>query len=454
MSEELVRSLIQLLGKGRVFTERADLVPYCSDYSSKLSYEGYSGQPLAAVLPETTEEVAGIVKLAIEHRTPIVPRAGGSSQVGGVVPSEGSIVLSTARMDKIMEIDPINLMVTAQPGINLKKLDELLSPHGLILGQEQGSYRVACLGGAVSTNGYSMRNNRYRNIGDNVLSMEVVLGDGRALRTGRKVASNSSGYPLHKLFVGAEGTLGIITELTLRVTPKPEKQFAMAAFFDSWESVEKALLDIRQSGVGYAGGYGTHSKYEGFNDMVNLISVTLEGTAREVDAQEMEFAKIFKRNGGKLADQEMADDIRTSHSMMWCGTPHPELSIEDMVAIMPLQHYDEAFARIEKEVFPQYEIRTDDEANRVITLGSRSLTCFNFIYDPKKLSLPKLQEALGKMNAIVAEYGGVGAGCHALGLLLRDHFGIDHDPTRFAMMREMKKLFDPHNIMNPGKKFV
>jgi len=454
MGEDIVGSLIQLLGKGRVFTERADLVPYCSDYSSQMFYDESGGWPLAAVLPETTGEVAEVVKLAVRHRAPIVPRAGGSSQVGGVVPVEGSIVLSTARMDKIIEIDPTNLMVTAQPGINLKRMDELLSPHGLVLGQEQGSYRVACLGGAVSTNGYSMRNNRYRNIGDNVLCLEAVLGDGKVLRTGRKVAPNSSGYPLHKLFVGAEGTLGIITELTLRVTPKPEKALAVAALFDSWEGVERACLQIRQSGVGYAGGYGARTIQEESGGAVNLISVTLEGTAGEVDAQEREFAKIFERSGGKRADQETADDIRNSHSLMWCGTPHPELTIEDLVAVMPLQHYDEAFARIEKEVFPRYGIRTDDESNRVITLGTRPLTCFNFIYDPKKLPLPKLQEALGMMNAIVAEYGGVGAGCHAVGLLLRDHFGIDHDPTSIAMMREMKKLFDPHNIMNPGKKFV
>ena len=452
MDKELVRLLIRLLGEKRVFTERADLISYCLDYSSWPSYEESVSLPLAVVLPETTEEVAEIVKLAVKHRTPIVPRGGGSSQVGGVIPIEGSIVLSTARMNKIIEIDPTNLMVTAQPGVNLKEMDDLLSPQGLILGQEQGSYKVACLGGAVSTNGYSMRHNRYRNIGDNVLSLEVVLGDGRILRTGRKVASNSSGYPLHKIFVGAEGTLGIITELTLRVAPKPEKEVAMGALFDSWESVEKTCLRIMQSGVGYTGGYGARSRYEGFDEIVNIIFVTLEGTAGEVDAQEMKIDEIFKRNGGKRIDREMADDIRNSHIMMWCGDPHPELSIEDLVAVMPLQYYDEAFARMEREVFPKYGFATDDESNRVIGLGTRPLACFNFLYDPKKLPLPKLQEAFGEMMRIVAEYGGAGPGCHAVGMLLRDCMEIEHDPVRLGVMREMKSLFDPHNIMNPGKK--
>jgi FAD/FMN-containing dehydrogenase len=109
---------------------------------------------------------------------------------------------------------------------------------------------------------------------------------------------------------------------------------------------------------------------------------------------------------------------------------------------------------MEKEVFPKYGIRTDDEGNRVITLGTRPLTCFNFLYDPKKLSLPKLQEAFGEMMRIVAEYGGAGPGCHAVGTLLRDHMEIEHDPVRLGVMREMKSLFDPHNIMNPGKKIL
>jgi FAD/FMN-containing dehydrogenase len=121
---------------------------------------------------------------------------------------------------------------------------------------------------------------------------------------------------------------------------------------------------------------------------------------------------------------------------------------------MPLQHYDEAFARIEREIFPKYGLRTNDDGNRVIIIGSRPLVAFDFTYDAKKLSLADKQKAMGEMMRVVAEYGGAGAGCHAIGLLLRDHFGIEHDPVRFAVMREMKKLFDPHNILNPGKKFI
>lgn len=408
------------------------------------------------MLPESAQEVSEIVKLAVEHSTAIIPRGGGSGQVGGVIPSDGSIVLSTSRMDKIIEVDPVNLTVTTQAGVNLKRMDEVLEPHDLILAQEQGSYKVANIGGAVSTNGFSLRHNRYRNIGDNVLSMEVVIGDGRILRTGRKVCSNSSGYPLHKIFVGAEGTLGIITELTLRVMPKPEVEVALVAAFDSWEDAERAAIRIMQRGISYSGGYCTRtvSPELGTDGMVSVIILGVEGKREEVAASRKLLELMLEEGGGKLLGEKQSFEIWRQNRSMWCGTAREDFAIEDLVAAMPLQHYDEAFARIEREIFPKYGLRTNDDGNRVIIIGSRPLVAFDFTYDAKKLSLADKQKAMGEMMRVVAEYGGAGAGCHAIGLLLRDHFGIEHDPVRFAVMREMKKLFDPHNILNPGKKFI
>jgi glycolate oxidase len=456
LSGELVRSIVKLLGSERVFTERSDLIAYCSDYSRMTSYEEFGAWPLCAVLPESAQEVSEIVKLAVDHQTPIVPRGGGSSGVGGVIPSNGSIVLSTSRMDKVIEVDPVNLTVTAQAGVNLKRMDEILEPHGLILAQEQGSYKVANIGGAVSTNGFSLRHNRYRNIGDNVLSMEVVIGDGRILRTGRKVCSNSSGYPLHKIFVGAEGTLGIITELTLRVMPKPEVEVALAASFGSWEDAEKTAIRIMQRSVGYSGGYcvGSVSPELGTDEMVGMIILGVEGDREETATTRRLLESMLREAGGKLLDEKQSFEIWRHHRLLWCGTAREDFAIDDLVAAMPLQHYDEAFARIEREIFPKYGMRTNDAEKRVITIGSRALVAFNFTFDEKKLSLADKQKAMGEMMKLVAEYGGAGPGCHAVGLLLRDHFGIEHDPVRFAVMREVKKLFDPHNIMNPGKKFI
>ena len=456
MKEGLVESLVQLLGKERVLTAKTDLVPYCRDYSNFYTCGELFEWPLCVVLPESAEEVRQIVRLAIANRTPIVPRGGGSGQVGGAIPSEGSIVLSTSKMNKILEIDKVNMTVTAQPGINLKQMDELLGPHGLFLGQEQGSYKVANIGGAVSTNGFSLRHNRYRNIGDNVLSMEVVLGDGRVLRTGKRVGSNSSGYPLHKIFVGAEGTLGIITELTLRVMPKPEVETAIVAIFDTWEAAKAATIKVMQSGLGHSGGHCVRSVDSELdaNEPINAITLGVEGNREEVAATRRALSKLLEEAGGELLGEEESFTVWRDSRLIWCGTAKKDRVIEDLVAVMPLEHYEEAFARIEREVFPKYGLGINEEDSLAITIGYRPVAAFNFTYQEGKLSLADRQKALGEMMAIVAEYGGVGAGCHAVGMLLRDHFGIDNDVVSIAVMREIKKLFDPHNIMNPGKKFV
>lgn len=451
MENALLTSLRRVLGEDRVLTERNDLIPYCTDYHRRMSYEGTGDWPLCVVMPETTEEVEEIVKLAIDHGTPIVPRGGGSNQVEGVLPPDGAIVLSTARMNKVIDIDTINLTVTAQPGVGLREIDEILEPHGLILAQEQGSYKTANIGGALSTNGFSLRHNRYGDIGENVLSLEVVLGDGRVMRTGPKVVSNSSGYHLHKLFVAAEGTLGIITEMTLQVMPKPEKETAIGARFESWEKVEEMTFKFLRSGVNYSGG-NSMAVVDESGAMVFVIIVGMEGTVEEVNAQERVIAELLTDGGGTLVDPQEAWRMWRKNREYWCGTPHPELEVDDLVMALPLQHYDTVHERAEKEIFPKYGIKMDEHDYKVITLGRRHISGLMFLYDSKKSTQEQLRKAFGELMQLVAEYGGAGPGCHAVGQLLRDHIVYEQDPVALDMMRGLKRLFDPHNIMNPGKK--
>jgi len=453
--DDIIRPLREILGEERLLTSKVDVLPYCSDYSHRDSYIEFGVWPSCVALPETTKEVSQIVKIAAERRIPIVPRGGGSSQVGGSMPVDGCIVVSTARMNKVIDIDAVNMMVTAQPGVNLKKMDDVLEPHGLILAQEQGSYKTANIGGAVSTNGFSMRHNRYRDIGENVISLEVVLGDGSVLRTGRKVCSNSSGYPLHRIFVGAEGTLGIITELTLKIHRKPEKELAILALFDSWEKVQAIAWELNASGINFAGGYGFELEREEIGGRAAGVLVGIEGNAEEVDASAKLVTRLLEEKGGEFLDPKTAWEQWRLGRMLWCGTAaETELCGDDLVAAMPLQYYDEARERIIREVYPKYGATVGGENARVVLLGRRHLVTFGFYYDPAKLSLPKLKEMFGEMMRIVAEYGGVGPGCHATGMLLADHFEVEHDPVRAETLRRIKRALDPYNIMNPGKKLL
>ena len=238
--------------------------------------------------------------------------------------------------------------------------------------------------------------------------------------------------------------------------PKPEVEMALGASFDSWEDAERTAIRIMQRGLGYSGGWcvGSVSPELETDEMTGTIILGVEGDREEAATTKKLLESMLKEEGGKLLDEKQSFEIWRHTRMLWCGTAREDFAIDDLVAAMPLQHYDEAFARIEREIFPKYGIRSDDEEKRVIGIGTRPIVAFNFTYEEKKLSLADKQKAFGEMMKVVAEYGGVGPGCHAVGLLLRDYFDIEHDPVRFAVMREMKKLFDPHNIMNPGKKFI
>lgn len=450
MVDWLTDKLTAKLGNDRVLTERSDILPYCYEFVRYPSDDSITW-PACVVLPETTEEVSEIVKLAIESKTPITTRGGGSSFVEAIIPSEGSIVLSTARMNRVCEIDPINMTVTAQPGVNLADMDRILEPHGLILAQEQGSYKTANIGGAVSTYGLSASNYRYGDIGDNVLSLEAVLGDGRVMRTGPRVYSNSSGYHLHKLFTAAEGTLGIITELTLQLMPKPEFEDAIGADFDSWATVKEVALKILSSGVNRCGGDVTATREEDGKWRYPVV-IGLEGKREEVEAQKREFARLFKQYGGKLMEPEEAWELWKITRKKWCGISHIDIHGNSLTAALPLEHYDAVYRIVEEDIYPKYKLRPYLVDYKYIVLGRRPLIGFEFQYNPDEVSHDQMKKALGEIAEVVARYGGSGPACHGVGALLRDQLIHQYDPVALDMMRGLKRVFDPFNILNPGIK--
>jgi glycolate oxidase len=189
--------------------------------------------PEIAVLPETTEEVVAIVKLANRLRIPIVPRAGATGLNDGAKPNRGGIVVDTKRMNRVLEVDTTDWTVTIQPSINMLKLNEYLAPHGVWYPDDPASYPVSIVSGRIGTGGWSLLGSRYGHVRDNVISMEVVLPTGEVIEVGqgggRKIRHSSTGFRLKDLFLGHQGTLGIATQATLELYPRPEAEFP--AFF-------------------------------------------------------------------------------------------------------------------------------------------------------------------------------------------------------------------------------
>jgi len=220
-----------------------DLIAYSKDASE------HRHRPDAAVWPVNTEQISAIMKLANREKFPVTPRGAGTSLAGLAVPEKGGLILDLGRMDKIIDINIEDRLAVVQPGVVYADLDRALSPHGFFFPPDPASGSVCTLGGNVATNAGGIKGAKYGTTKDYVLALEVVLPDGRILHTGSKCMKSVSGYDLTRLFVGSEGTLGVVTEITFKVNPKPPMNSTSMATFETLEDAGRAVSEIMHSGI-------------------------------------------------------------------------------------------------------------------------------------------------------------------------------------------------------------
>jgi glycolate oxidase len=458
--EEVRKSLIESLGEKKVFWQEVNLQPYKSEPYTRLMMpdERTKYFPDFAVVPETTEDVQKIVLIAAKHKIPIIPKGGGSNLAGMLTPVKGGIVIDTIRMNRIVEISVPNLSVTVQPGISLKEIEVELGKHGLALNQLQGSFKVATVGGSISTAGFPRKHNKYGAISDRVMSLEVVLADGRILRTGPKVLYTSTGYRLHQLFIGAEGTLGVITEATLRVEPLPEVEDAVMAYYDDFSQALKVATRVKTSGVTCVGleafEVSDDWAYDVPDGKAALVVVEFEGIKGEVEA-EVEFVnKILRESGGVLSDQKDARGYATGYDMIWCGLRASADMIGDSLApYVPLERLEEFYAKVWGEIMPKYGLVHAPSGERCGLDGGRyEMGYATFVVEDSVEGIKRYRAALKEIMELVTSMGGSMHACMGVGLKFRDLMGLEYSEVALDTMRKLKEQLDPDNIMNPGKK--
>jgi len=453
---KIKNELIEALTEEKVLWEKTDLLPYTKDTYNIRFDDEFKYFPDFVVFPQTTSEMQEIVKIAAKYKIPLIPKGGGSNRTGMLVPIHGGIILDTIKMNAIVEINKTNLLVTVQPGITLKELEEHLAKFGLALNQEQGSFKMATVGGSISTSGYSRKHQKYGTIADRIMSLEVVLADGSVLRTGQKVLYTSTGYRLHQLFVGAEGTLGIITEATLRLEPLPEAKDAILAFYDDfWAAVEVAKK-IMASCVTFvaAEAYETPSTniWGAPPDKKGIFYVNFEGTKGEVKAEVAFVKKIIKETGGLFASKEKSMKFIEDYTLKWCGA-RAVTGVEDaLTPYIPLERMREFYDRLYKDIMPKYGLKPLDTDMYGMDVG-RYLTVYGRFFIPKSNEgWESYQRALREIAQLVVELGGSISGCHGVGIEHRDNLELEFSTVALETMKKIKKTFDPENIMNPGKK--
>ena len=297
MSDSLLQGLTSLLGTDGVSVQKDDLERFSGDalgtYRSFRSSLRSSARPRVVVRPKSALEVSQVVSLANERLVPVVPYGGGTGVMGGAMSVDGCIVVDLKGMDRILEISRGDMAARVEPRVVLKDLEDALNREGLMLGHDPWSLPIATVGGAISTDGVGYRAAKYGSMGEQVLGLEVVLGNGQAVST-KGVPSPSSGPSLKHLFIGSEGILGIVTQATLRVFPIPEKRVLRALGFPDFESGFNAVMemyaqDVRPTMVDF---------FEEPPECEISLYLAFEGFRTEAEAQDTRAMAICQRLGG------------------------------------------------------------------------------------------------------------------------------------------------------------
>jgi glycolate oxidase len=441
----------------RLLDDPADRESYRVDETAYLQ----AGLPLAVALPTTTAEVSALVKLAAEHRIPVVPRGAGSGLSGGAAGIEGGLTIAMTRMDAVLEIDHENLVVVTQPGIINAELKKQVAAEGLFYAPDPASYEICSIGGNLGTNAGGLCCVKYGQTRDSVLGLEVVLADGRVIRTGGKNVKDVAGYALTHLFVGSQGTLGIITEATLRLRVAPPPRTTMLAFFPTLDGAGDAVARIVAAGI----------------DMVTLelldrpsIAAVDEafnlGLDREAEA--MLLVESDRPEASALAELDAAvaacEAAGSTMTMRAADATEADwLRQGRRLALRALEA--KGIVRMEDVGVPRS--RVPDLLRAISEIGERHgvrIATFghagdgnlhpNFIFDrddPRAEELTDLARADLYKAAIAL--GGTVTAEHGIGLARKSVLPDQVGPDVIDVMRSIKAALDPLNILNPGRVF-
>lgn len=413
--------------------------------------------PDAVVYPERLEEVVGIVRACAERRCPVIPFGIGTSLEGHVIPGEGGVSVDLSRMADILVVHPEDLDVVVQPGVTRKQLDTHLRDSGLFFPVDPGA--DATLGGMAATRASGTNAVRYGTMRENVISLQAVLADGRVIRAGRRTRKSASGYDLRSLLVGSEGTLGIITELTLRLHGRPEQVAAGLCGFNRLESAVDAVIMAIQSGLPVARielldalqmrGVNQYSRLD--YPEVPTLFVEFHGTDAGVREQSERFGEIAAMcEGGEFTWATATEDRnrlwRARHDAFYAAKalrPGAEGYVTD--ACVPISRLADCVRETQRDL---------EKSNLLAPLvghagdGNFHLT---ILIDPANDEEREEAARLADRLAIRAiEMNGTATGEHGVGLGKRKHMAAEHGEA-WQVMGEIKRALDPLNIMNPGK---
>ena len=452
---DISEDLRKIVGE-RISDSLTERCCYASDASQ------VRGMPDYVVRPKSASEVSSILRLCNDLEIPVTARGAGTGLAGGAVPAKGGIVLDMSGMNRIIEIDIENQQVIVEPGVVQERLNQALKPYGFFFPPDPGSSAVCTIGGMISYNSSGMRCVKYGTTRNYILDLEVVLSDGRIIKTGSKMLKSAAGYDLTRLFVGSEGTLGIITEAGLKIVPRPLSRRLVVASFDNAEIAGMAVVKVFSSGI-------TPSACE-ILDRTTLkvlkrcdpnLALPNEGDVIlfEVDGTESSTAEDVKRIAETCTSLAKNIQIASSLSDMdaiWAARKlvgaavsridptKTRIYVAEDVGV-PIKEIPALIKRIQ-EISNEFDL----PAMKYGHIGDGNLHVALFIDVMDEDQWDRLRKAADRIHRMAIELGGTVSSEHGIGLARAEYMADQVGPA-LDVMRAIKKALDPKGILNPGK---
>lgn len=458
ISEHVRATLIDIVGLENYEDSPAERLVYSYDATPQ-----FQSMPDAVISPRHTKDVSDILKVCSEHRVPIVPRGSGTNLCAGTCPTQGGIVMLFKHMQQILEIDEENLTVTLQPGVITLEMIEAVEAKGLFYPPDPSSMKISTIGGNINENSGGLRGLKYGVTRDYVIGLEIVLPNGDIIRTGGKLAKDVAGYDLTRLFVGSEGTLGVITEATLKLIPMPETKKTILALYQDIEAAAKSVSTIIANKI-----IPTTLEFldqptlvvvEDFariglpTNVKAVLLIEQDGPLQVVERDIQKIAELCKSENAVSVEvaqsDEHAEALRTARrsALSALARLKPTTILED--ATVPRSEIAKMVQAI-NDIAEKYEIKicTFGHAGD----GNLHPTCPTDVRDQEEIH--RVEQAFAEIFEKSIELGGTITGEHGVGEMKAPFLELKLGKEGIAAMQAIKQSFDPHNIMNPGKIFA
>lgn len=458
MNQEELAQLLKPIIKDekRILTDKADLYSYSYDASFGVHL------PDIVVQPKSAEEVADIMKLANEYKIPVYPRGKATSLSGGPLPVHGGIVLDLSTWNEKLEVDPEDMVAVVSPGVITTDINDAALKYGFIFPPDPSSSNVATIGGNLAENSGGPRGLKYGVTKDYVIGLEVVTPEGEIIRTGGRTVKNVTGYDLTKLIVGSEGTLGIITEATLRLFPKPQATETMMAVFENIVDSGKAITKILSSGILPSKleimDQSTIQAVEAYEplglpvDAEAMLLIELDGHPAAIKEEITRVEAVCEDTGAREVQvaqtKEEAAELWRARKLVSPAIVREKPTKISEDATVPRSKIPEMFQRL-KEIREKYKID-------LVVFGHAGDGNLhpNIIADKRdKEEMRRVEQAVEEIFKAAIELGGTLSGEHGIGTLKAPFMEMELGAAGLDMMKRIKESWDPNNILNPGKIF-